>query len=638
MKKVACVLFVLISTLLYSQNVETDHLPDSLKAEIKKDGIRTDDLANISKLQRIYKTTNTDSALYYSDMEIAMALQTKDQNAIATARLEKASLLWSLIDPIPAQELLSKNIGNKHLISDTLLAQTYMMLAKVEIQLKMPDRSLQHTIAASAIYIERHDSANVVACFSYVAGIHLFVMQEEEKAIEFFEKAISYNDYKKEQNFIPLYINYSTALSGLDRFEEAISKVELSAALAQKLNITDYDASIYIQYALIYNTMEDYETSLRYTLIADSLVNADPRLDYRTREKIRWYFALNYKELKQYEEAINYLRLLEKSMLQDPWDISFKLIEIYREMGDYENAFYEQEQLIAAIDSINEIERSQKLKEVIEKYENEKNQQQIGALSVEKELQLKQIEQQRFILLGTVVFFVFLISFGFYWYRSRVKLKAARQDMKAAQLQQRFLRTQLNPHFFFHALTSVESYIYENNKEEAASFLHNFSSLMRNILEFSDMDFISLKDDVEFIKKYMKLQQINHDFKFNFEINLSPSLNTEELLVPPMIIQPAVENAILHGALSREGGEVSIDYMQEGDHIKISIRDNGEMGVPSYKSSGKLNRSMSTNITKKRIENFKETYGMQIEYIPITPLAETTGKVAVFSIPFRFDS
>lgn len=611
---------------------------DSLKIEIHKNGITGEDLPQISQLQRIYQTKNIDSAFYFSDLEIALASQINDQNALAQARIHKAQLYWNKIEPLPAKQILSKNIDNEASISDTLLAQTYMMLAKVDIQLKLPHHSLEHMIAASKIYMNRNDSSNVVSCFSYIGGIHLFIMQDEERAIEYFEQSITYNDHKKEYQLIPLYINYSTALSGLDRFDAAISKVEMAENLAKKLGVTQYDASIYVQYALVYNTSGKYRTSLKYTQIADSIIKTNATPELRTREKVRWYYALNYKALEQYDQAIHYFKLLEKSLLLDPWDATSNLIDIYEIQGNYENAFYAQERLIAAKDSVNEVARAEKLKEVIEKYENEQKQQQIAALSVEKALQQQQIDQQRFILYGIVTFFLCLIGFGLYWYGNRIKLKTTRQNLETAQLQQRFLRTQLNPHFFFHALTSIESYIYENNKEEAAFFMQRFSLLMRNILEFSDMDFISLKNDIDFIQKYLELQQLNHEFAFEFEITTAESLDVDNLLIPPMLIQPDVENAILHGALSRKNGKVNIDYSCKDNQLIISIQDNGHTGVSRAKNAGKLHRSMSTSITKKRIKNFREVHDLDIQYHPIEDQVEKSEKVVVFTLPFKRSS
>jgi len=166
--------------------------------------------------------------------------------------------------------------------------------------------------------------------------------------------------------------------------------------------------------------------------------------------------------------------------------------------------------------------------------------------------------------------------------------------------------------------------------------MQRFSLLMRNILEFSDMDFISLKNDIDFIQKYLELQQLNHEFAFEFELTIAESLDTEHLLIPPMLIQPDVENAILHGALSHKNGKVSIDYSCKENQIIISIQDNGDTGVSRSRNAGKLHRSMSTSITKKRIKNFREVHDLDIQYRPIENLAVKSGKRVVFTIPFRY--
>ena len=172
-----------------------------------------------------------------------------------------------------------------------------------------------------------------------------------------------------------------------------------------------------------------------------------------------------------------------------------------------------------------------------------------------------------------------------------------------------------------------------NDKKEAAAFLRSFSKLMRNILEFSDVDFISLKDDINFIHKYLELQQLSHDFKFKYQINISENINPQDFFVPPMLIQPIVENAILHGAIKTKNGMVIIDYSTNGKQLEIKISDNGTYTEPSTKTSTKLNRSMSLDITKKRIKNIHEIHGIEILYQSFISKEENKTSSVVIIIP-----
>lgn len=640
MKKIIYLIIVFAPLIALSQrdnveNISTENQEilmqlDSLKLLITNEKSPIENLSHITKVQRLYQSINADSALAYSDREIQLSQKTENLNLVANARLEKSIVLWRIIAPDLAIELLQANIENKRFIADTIIAKSYLILARVKVQKKLPTESFLHTLSASEIYAQMNDSINLSSCFAFIAGLHVFALAEPAKAIPYFEKALVYNNNKNKAETIRIFINYSTALRNLERYDDALEKNRNADMLAIKHDINAFDASIAIQYALIYNTTEDYEKSLKYSLKADSIQQNGSNYDLRTQEKVNWYLALNYKALGNYEKAIFYFKKIENTQLLDSWTVKSELIEIYKETGEFEKAFLLQEEVLVAIDSTNELERTQKLKEITEKYENEKNKKEIAELNTEKEFQKNEIRQREVILFGTICFFIALIGFGIYRYKSKSKLKETVQNLERAKIQHRFLRTQLNPHFFFHALTSIESYIAENDKVTATAYLHEFSSLMRKTLEFSDLDFISLHQDIEFIKKYIRLQQLNHDFQFDYEIEVSDKLDRIKTQVPPMLIQPAVENAILHGALSTEDGVIKIDYIKNGNQLEIKISDNGKTRPPTPASRNKLNRSMSTDITKKRIKSIRQERGINIQY---NTEMDQNGTTVIFNIP-----
>ena len=113
-------------------------------------------------------------------------------------------------------------------------------------------------------------------------------------------------------------------------------------------------------------------------------------------------------------------------------------------------------------------------------------------------------------------------------------------------MEQRLLRSQMNPHFIFNALNSIQSYVSENNTLDSEVYLSRFSRLMRQILEHSQEEFILLKDDLNALESYLSLEQIRFENSFEYIIN-DEDINQENIMIPPMIFQPFVENAILHG-------------------------------------------------------------------------------------------
>ena len=144
---------------------------------------------------------------------------------------------------------------------------------------------------------------------------------------------------------------------------------------------------------------------------------------------------------------------------------------------------------------------------------------------------------------------------------------------------------------------------------------------------------------MSFLEKYIKLQQVVYDHKFEYEIHIDDQIDQDDSLIPPMFIQPFIENAILHGALSVEKGWVSITIKRESDdRMLIQIADNGVQKDSSEVNSKKMFRSMSTSIIQQRIENLKNTFDYQISY-SVESRREATdiqGTLIVLSIPMKY--
>lgn len=637
MNKITITYLFLFPLFLLAQPKQRNHELRSqihtLKQQIDPDHLSTHQLQKIIRLRSLYGRVDLDSAIYYVDIEIRLATRMKEIETVANARLIKSGFLWRMQKPEDANDLLMQNVNHQNRISDTTMARTFFKLAQVQIQRKKPSESVKFVNRASQLYLAIGDSVNVAECHAHIAGIYTFVLAEPEKAIVSFDTALRYNNGKNSRNSIRCHINYSSALMQLLKFEEAIKQVENAEEIAIETNNFSFYPSIYIQYAQLYNSSENYVKSLRYALKADSITEVMSIYDPKTTDKINWYKALNYKELKNYTEAIKSFDSLKDSPALLPWDIQEHLVEIYQETGDYEKAFLLQRQIQEAKDSLDAIALNEKTTEIIERYENAQKNREIIALNTEKELQREQIKNQRYLLYGTICFFLIFIAFVFFWNRARVKLRETRLSLEKTQLQQRFLRTQLNPHFFFHALTSIEAYIYKNDSNRSASFLRNFSLLMRNILEFSDVDFIPLRQDIDFIERYLKLQQLNHEFRFNYEIKIGDKLDLDSCQIPPMLIQPAVENAILHGLSGIENGRIIIRFSREETNVLVTIQNNGNTKQEGAFHSNRLHRSMSQDITKMRIKNLYDVHGINIDYHPFHPNATLAETIVMFKVP-----
>lgn len=220
--------------------------------------------------------------------------------------------------------------------------------------------------------------------------------------------------------------------------------------------------------------------------------------------------------------------------------------------------------------------------------------------------------------------------------------RASQLLQQAAELEMQALRSQMNPHFIFNSLNSINRFILQNNKSEASEYLTRFSSLMRVILQSSQSDLITVENELNNLKLYLDLESLR--FNFHFEYRLIISADIEGLKVPPLVIQPFVENSIWHGLMPKEEtGHLVIEVFRDDHFLRIRITDDGigrmksadlRRQPPSYKSLG-------MEITSKRIALLNHDSKGQIEYVIIKDvvLADGTpaGTEVTLNIPVTYD-
>ncbi|MDR1505279.1 MAG: histidine kinase [Prevotella sp.] len=194
------------------------------------------------------------------------------------------------------------------------------------------------------------------------------------------------------------------------------------------------------------------------------------------------------------------------------------------------------------------------------------------------------------------------------------------------------LRREMNPHFIFNSLNSVNRFIAQNNELEANKYLSSYSKLMRNIMETSNKDFIPLATEMEQMKEYLDLEYMRFHDKFTYKMEIDNSLDADSLFIPNMLIQPQLENAIWHGLRYKDGmGLLTLTVKPDGNHLKVVIEDNG-IGLTKSKElktkHQKEHRSRGLNNTQERINLLNSLYHTDIS-ISITEKEGTESGVIV---------
>jgi streptogramin lyase len=241
-----------------------------------------------------------------------------------------------------------------------------------------------------------------------------------------------------------------------------------------------------------------------------------------------------------------------------------------------------------------------------------------------------------------------LVFIGTMYALFRYRLNKVRREHeikhKTIELEMQALRAQMNPHFIFNSLNSINLFILENNKLQASEYLSKFSKLVRLILNNSREPFIPLEQELEALRLYLELESLRFEQRFNYKITVDKDIDISALKVPPLIIQPYAENAIWHGLMpKKEEGNLDISLYQQEDILICKITDDGigRKKAAEHKSkSSSVNNSMGMRITSDRIA-ILQNEDLGNSYITINDLVlpdgSPGGTEVLLQIPVTYD-
>ncbi len=481
--------------------------------------------------------------------------------------------------------------------------------------------------------------------------------KEYEKVKINYEKAL---EIAKDNNITPkitdLNSNLAVAYAEEGRNLEADKLFKNSLELANKENI---NRSLKEQYKVadFYNKSRRYDEEIE--LRKESLKNTegyvrkakDSLSDSITSQKINYKIGNAYFENEEYDEAINYL---EKSIntayikedLVIEKDATRRLSEVYATVGDYTKALASYEDYVRLVDK-SYTKKQQEIQQ-IKRFSKRiaENQNRIASLEKDKELldsrmilayKDKQLTQesnkrQKTIIYSLLAVMLSIALLVYYMYRNIRQQKLANNLLALKSM-----RSQMNPHFIFNALNSVNSFIAVNDERSANRYLSEFSALMRSVLENSDEDFIPLTKEIELLELYVKLEHNRFKDKFEYTIAVDKQIQLDEYSIPPMLLQPYIENAIWHGLrYKKEKGNLLINIAPKTkDSIEISIEDDGVGRQKSMEMKTKnqlKQKSKGMSNIKSRIAILNDMYQDKINVVISDVSTNGTGTKVVVTL------
>ena len=322
------------------------------------------------------------------------------------------------------------------------------------------------------------------------------------------------------------------------------------------------------------NTINEIESE------ADGLDNESPL----TPQKQNYKIGNAYASQRDYSKAIPYLQKSieeadSKADLIVQKDATRKLSEVYRDAGQFDKALLAYQDYVDLVDKLysrkeQEISQAARFsKDIVNKQNRILSLEGDRALSESKyQLTNEQAKRQKLIIYSLIGGLLLLLIAAFLMFKY-IKQQRLANNLLALKS----LRSQMNPHFIFNALNSVNSFIASNDERTANKYLTDFSLLMRAVLENSEEDFISLEKEIKLIELYTKLEHFRFKDKFDYTINVDKNINIKDFVIPPMLLQPYIENAVWHGLrYKKTKGHLEIAINQtKSDEIRVTISDDG---------------------------------------------------------------
>jgi len=276
-------------------------------------------------------------------------------------------------------------------------------------------------------------------------------------------------------------------------------------------------------------------------------------------------------------------------------------------------------------DSLFYSQQGQQVSLLMAEDEAEKQQQKVQSLAKDNELNRLQLSRTRFILIG-IGSGILLISVILLLVLQRRKLKA---EQRSVSMEQRLLRAQMNPHFIFNSLASIQNFVINENSDQASVYLSRFSQLVRNILDNSVEEYVPIEREINTIENYLELQKVRYGGKFDFKITVDEKIDQENMMIPPMLAQPFIENAIEHGIRHKETpGHIDIRFHLQDGLIRFEVEDDGVGRNKAHEIESKQrtrHRSMATSITADRLNTLNKKLKKKIR-MEIADLKDADGQ------------
>ncbi len=486
--------------------------------------------------------------------------------------------------------------ANENKKLNRILALQYNSIAVINFETSDYELSNQHALTATKIANQYNFTQIELASTIILANIQMHFKQldlAEKSFLEAKNLSIKINDKYRLGvalanlgiiNFLRVeasQTNSKAYLASKKYFFEALE-------IAKEQNDFTAISARYSNLANIENVVKNYQSANSF--LKEALKYADLSKSKLLTMQVTTSLSRNYLALNDTKMAIELankgLKMSQEMSNEKELPNLYGILqEAYTKEKDFVKALEFQKAQMNAKDSLYTSSTTAKITELQTKYETEKKQKEIEVLTLQNQAKEAEIKQKNYLILAITLGIIMLLGSFFFWNRQR-NLKEKQQ---AAEMKQRLLRAQLNPHFLFNCLNSIQRLYIDGKTAQANDFIADFAQLMRDILEKTSRTTIPLYEEIDFIEAYLSLEKRRLGDKFEYEIIMTDEIKNGDFEVPAFIVQPLAENALLHGILpkNKKGKiEILVDKLID-ESLSITVIDDGVGFYQSMEKTGK---------------------------------------------------
>ncbi|HRH47231.1 MAG TPA: histidine kinase [Panacibacter sp.] len=614
-----------------------------------------------AKLGYEYRNTNPDSGIYYTNSSLALSQKIKDQALIAKAKYQLGRLYHTKSNDSAAIILYNESLKLFELLKDTANMATLHMQMGYVYSRSFRNADMLKEFLLSLKLAERSNNKEKMSDALYSISDYYRHIKDDSTAVIYLKQALEIDtQLGNKKNIASDYQYLGLCYGRLRKYREGEEYLNKALVIFKSLKDDFRLATSYSYLADLYNEKQDFDKSIEAYLKAKNIMDAiGAKIE---SADITDNIASEFLRKKEYANAIKYATMglaVANEIKAQPqlYYLYNTLAKASEGLMDYESAYEYMQKAAVLHDTLIALEQNDKLAQMQTQFETERKEKENQLLKAQNETANANLQRNRIFLIAAVSGLLLLAILLYVIYKNKEakakyisvlqnlnkQLNDKKEEISGINtvLQLKALRAQMNPHFIFNCMSSIQECILTGRVDDANKYLSKLSRLLRMVLMYADEESIALDKELEMLELYLELESVRLKQNFQYTIEIDETIFPDEVQVPTLLLQPFVENAIWHGLLHKQDDRLlTVKISCTNNYLHCIIEDNGigRQKAAELLQFKKRHQSKGLKITANRLVILKERTGHPETGFEIIDLfnasQEATGTRVYIKLPF----